>query len=113
VGLTSDQLALVRAEIGSAAPPSDADLDVIYARRGGLVGVVREVWNTRLTTLLAQPASFSIPGDYSQSTGENIRAITAKLEQWMNLPDTSDAIGAGGVGVGIGQLVRDTADPAR
>jgi hypothetical protein len=107
--MTSDQLALVRAEIGTAVPPSDADLQEIFARRGGLVGVVREVWKGRLTTLLATPASFTIPGEYGQSTGENIRAIREMLDRYALLPDSSNAIGGGGVSVV--KLVRY--DPAR
>lgn len=107
--MTLDQLALVRSEIGTTVPPSDVELQAIFARRGGLVGVVREVWQGRLTTLLATPASFTIPGEYGQSTGENIRAIRAELDKLASLPDSSNAIGLGGIAVA--RLVRS--DPAR
>lgn len=108
--LMPDRLALVRAEIGTQVPPSDDDLDEIYARRGGLVGVIREVWSGRLARLIATPASFTIPGDYGQSTGENIRAIREKLTAIAHLPDDSDEITTLDV-VTIAQLVR--ADRAR
>jgi hypothetical protein len=92
VALTEDELALVRDEIGIADPPSDSDLDDIHERRGGLVGVVRAVWAGRLADLLALPATFSVSGEYSQSTSANIEAIRKRLSELSGLPDDSDDI---------------------
>lgn len=96
--LDPDQLAIVRDEIGTADPPSDGDLDDIYDRKGGLVGVVRVVWAQRLANLLALPATFSVSGEYSQSTGDNIEAIQTRLKELSGLSDDSDEIPPTGVG---------------
>lgn len=112
MALTNEQRFLVRAEVGTRVPPSDDELDDIHDRRGGLVGVVREVWSTRLANLLATPATFAIPGDYSQSTGENIRALRALLDRLAGLPDDSDDLSVlAGEVVAVRQLVR--CEPAR
>lgn len=90
--LDLDQLALVRDEIGFTEPPSTPDLDDIYDRKGGLVGVVRVVWSQRLADLFANPASFSISGEYSQSTGDNMKYIQARLAELSGVADDSDEI---------------------
>lgn len=93
MALAEDELALVRAEIGAADPPSDSDLDDIHDRRGGLVGVVREIWASRLADFLADPASFSVDsGSYSQNAGKNIEAIQRRLGELSSYPDDSDDI---------------------
>lgn len=95
--LDSDQLALVRDEVGSVEPPSDADLDDIYDRKGGLVGTVRVVWAQRLANFLADPATFSVSGEYSQSTRDNIEGIQKRLAELSGLADDSDEIPPAGV----------------
>ena len=109
MALAPDELALVRAEIGDAEPPDDTDLDAIHERRGGLVGVVREVWAKRLADLLALPASFSVAGEYSQSTAANIDAITKRLAQLAPYDDDEDTIPGGAVTVvRVNRLVRSS-----
>jgi len=67
MALTQDQIVTIRRSVGSK--PDDAALDVIYARNGGSVDdLILEVLETRLADLRAAPDSFSIPGEYSQST---------------------------------------------
>lgn len=62
------------------SPPTDADLDDAADRLSGSVyQVAREYLRARLMTLVANPASFSIPGDYSQNTGENMRMIENRI----------------------------------
>jgi hypothetical protein len=96
VALTADQIALLRAELGVAEPPSDSDLDDIYLLRGGLVGVARHVWAGRLADFLAVPGAFTVVGDYSQSTAANITAIRQRLIDLAGYPDTSDDLPPGG-----------------
>ena len=111
-GLSPDQLSAVRDEIGST--PGDADLDDLYDRVGGLVGVVRAVWRARLAVFLAQPASVNIPGQVGISTAANIAAIERKLKALDGLDDTSDDLpsgdGSGGLPVRPYALVRDEQD---
>jgi hypothetical protein len=109
VALTADERALVRSEIGDAEPPTTTELDEIHERRGGLVGVVREVWSKRLADLLAEPASFSVAGQYSESSGDNIRAIQERLRALSGSADDSDVIPPMGVpAMRVYRLVRST-----
>lgn len=76
--LDANQLAVLRSRLGSNA--NEADLSARYDRLGDLVAVEHEVLSQRLADLLASPATFSVPGEYSQSTGENIRALQARID---------------------------------
>lgn len=96
MALTLDELALVRAEVGDTVPPSDDDLDEIHDRRGGLVGVVREVWSKRLADLLASPASFTVSGEYGQNVASNILGIQQRLRELAGADDTDNEIPPGG-----------------
>lgn len=114
MALTADQLLILRAELGDAVPPTDETLDQIYALRGGLVGVVRHVWQSRLANLLNSPASFAVPGEYSESQVANITAIQRRLLELAGYPDDSDEIppntGGGVPAVEIVPLVRGGQD---
>lgn len=90
MALAPDELTLVRLYVGEAEPPTDADLSAYHDSFGGLVGVVRAVWAARLSALLADPASFSIGGEYSQSTAANIKAYEERLKSLGNRPADSD-----------------------
>lgn len=109
MALDSEQLAEVRDEIGTIEPPSDSDLDDIHDRKGGLVGVVRAAWAQRLANLLAEPATFSVSGEYSQSVRDNIEGIQNRLKELAGVPDDSDEIPPPGLEVAVihsYQLVR-------
>ncbi len=80
MGLEYEDLQWVRNQIGDATPPTDATLDARYDALGDRTAVVKEVIDRRLANLLSDPASFSVSGEYSQSTEANIRALQAKLE---------------------------------
>lgn len=96
MGLTADQLSVLRAELGDIEPPDDGDLDDLFLQYGGLVGVVRHVWRQRLANLLTAPASFSVPGEYSQSVAANITAIERRLAELAGSSDDSDDLPPGG-----------------
>ena len=76
--LTDDQLALARVELGTDM--DEDDLQERYDRLGDLTAAIAEVLRQRLADLLAAPASFNTP-DYSQTTTENIKALTAQIER--------------------------------
>lgn len=112
MALTPDQLSIVRAEIGDAVPPEDGDLDDLHEQYGGLVGIVRHIWKHRLADLLADPASFTVPGEYGQNTTENIKAIQKRLFELASYADDGDLLPPGGVAVvtRFFQLVRQGQD---
>ena len=72
--------------------------------------VIQERLRIRLMTLASSPVSFSIPGDYSQNTAENIRLLNEKLAEVTVYVAGELEDGAPGA-LAIGQLVRD--DPSR
>lgn len=74
MALTQDQIVSIRRKVGNA--PDDATLNEIYARNGESIDdLVLEVLETRLATLRATPDSFSVPGEYSQSTKEQMKQL--------------------------------------
>jgi hypothetical protein len=78
VALTQDQVITIRRAVGDT--PDDAALEAIYARNGGSVGdLVLEVLERRLANLRAAPDSFSIPGEYSQSTKGQMDALEKQI----------------------------------
>lgn len=99
--LTDEQLIEIRVQIGDSTPPTDNDLDAIYVRKGDQQLVVAEVLTRRLANLLSDPASFSVSGEYSQSTSDNIKALR---EQLGNLPQVD--------GGGFGSIVQVFPQPS-
>ncbi len=84
MALTADQLVTIRRAVGNA--PTDAELDAIYLRTADVPELILEVLEIRLADMKRQPASFNIPGEYGQSTGDNISALER----------TVSALGGGG-----------------
>lgn len=78
MALTDEQLAYYRTQLGTVLDV--VDLETRYTRLGDDAAVAGEVLQQRLADLLAAPSSFAIPGEYSQSTTENIKAIRAQLD---------------------------------
>lgn len=95
MGLTAEQLRVVRTWVGTRTP-SDAELDEIFDRRGSsLSATVEEVLKTRYADLVATPATFSVSGEYSQSTIANMKALEKLIAAVDGLDD--DAIEDGGL----------------
>jgi hypothetical protein len=79
--LTTAQLFLIRRHVGDN--PDNATLDSIASRhKWDPDFVVLEVLETRYANLVANPSSFSVSGEYSQSTDGNLRALAKKIEEW-------------------------------
>lgn len=78
--LTADDLAEVRRLVGSAAPPTDADLDAIYDRLGTVEDVALEVLQGRYADLLAGPAKWSVEGDFSIDNSATINALGKQID---------------------------------
>ena len=77
--LTDDQRERLRAEIG--ANPTDEIVDSKFARLGSWRAVAVEVLERRLTDLIDSPATFSVGGEYGQSTSANIAALERKIKR--------------------------------
>lgn len=89
--LTLEQEKYLRTKVWSAVELSV--LQESYDRHGDLDAVAREILETRLADLLADPASFNVVGEYSQDTRTNIENIQTVLG---TLGGTSD-LGSGSV----------------
>lgn len=53
----------------------------MYDSLGSVAEVVRAVLRRRLTDLISQPASLTIPGDISVSRGANIKALQDRIAE--------------------------------
>lgn len=78
--LTTDELAAIRDEVGDTPP--DAELQAVYDRVEVVGAVIYSVLSRRLANLRANPAQFSVSGEYSQSTQANIAALEKQLSRW-------------------------------
>lgn len=91
--LTLPEEKYLRTKVGSAV-----DLAVLqesFDRLGDLDAVAREILETRLADLLADPASFTVVGEYSQDVSANIKSIQETLG---SLGGVSD-LGSGAVSI--------------
>ncbi len=88
--LTGSELMYTRRRVGLL--PVDADLQTIYDAYEAegvdqpLEWMILGVLETRLAELIRNPASFNVAGEYSQSTGENIKALQEQVDAqraWM------------------------------
>lgn len=77
MALTTDQLVHIRRSVGNT--PDDAELNSIYDRVGDVDELILEVLETRLANLKAQPDSFSVPGEYSQSTSKQMEMLEGQI----------------------------------
>jgi hypothetical protein len=81
VPLSLGDLAVVRSHVGQTTPPSDDDLRVIYDRLGSPEATALEVLRGRLADMLANPARFTVDGDYTSDHAANIKGLTVKIAE--------------------------------
>jgi hypothetical protein len=97
VTLTAAQLAEIRDWV-TWDPPTDSDLQATYTGLGFQWAVVVRYLRRRLQEFIANPAQFSLPGDYSQNTAANISALRDSLSRAEGLLAVEMAeAGSGGV----------------
>lgn len=101
--LTADQLRYLHDHLGASA--DEDDLQERYTRLGDLGLVVVEVLQRRLADLAATPAQFSVSGEYSQNTAENIKLLTSKLADFA----AGDTVG----GMSVVRVARAASQPCR
>lgn len=83
------------------------DLEARYDRLGSVHKVALEVLRQRLADLLAAPSSFSIDGDYSQTTSvETLTTLRRQIGELEGLIAGDDPDALAGV-VSTGSLVRE------
>lgn len=98
MALTDSQTAFFDRKLGRGTWTTD-DIEPRLVRNGyDLTATVREVIEGRLAALRAQPATFAVPGEYSQSTAANIASYETILADL----GTSDA----GGGISVGRIMR-------
>lgn len=87
--LSDGELAWIREYVGDL--PADGVLIDTLNEEGvdTKEGVVRRVLTKRLANLVARPADFTVPGEYSQNTTANIKAIQDMLK---GLPSVAEVI---------------------
>jgi hypothetical protein len=84
-GSFGDALPWIRSEVGNT--PDDDALQAIYDRHEAnsvfnpALATVVEVSRGRLANFSANPATFNVEGDYSQSTAANITALQKQLDR--------------------------------
>lgn len=107
MALTADELIYIRSEIGTQEPPDDLELEDSYERHGSVYAVIAEVFRQRIAELLAKPTQFTIPGDYSENTSENLKTLRDRLKVMESLTESEEEIlGEAPDGLQSGRLVR-------
>lgn len=101
MALTDDQAAFFDSKLGPGTW-DPADLEARLTRTGSEVYAAREVLEGRLAAFSAQPAQYTLPGDYQQSTQANISALRETLKDLPAppLPPPPDG-GSGGAAAAI------------
>lgn len=77
---TDDEMAVLRVWV-PWKPPADGTLEDSYARLGGIYQVAEEEIRRRLHERMAEPDSFTIPGDYAQRTGDAMTQLREALAE--------------------------------
>lgn len=95
----AEQLAAIRTWVGST--PDDNALNVIWDRLLSVPAVALEVLGQRQADFEKAPESLSVVGDFSQSTGTNIRSLNDKIAQLTALVSSDSASG-----IGVSRLAR-------
>jgi hypothetical protein len=99
VALDPDVLAEIREHVGSA--PSDAEVEAVYTRKDEagveddklVASTALSILRQRRAEFTILPSSFTVPGDWSQSTAGNLTALDAKIAEL----EAETGEGAGGV----------------
>lgn len=77
--LTVEQLAEIREWVGST--PDDATVEATFDALGGVRDTIRRILRMRRADMIANPSQFAIPGEYSQSTVQNLKSIDELLAE--------------------------------
>lgn len=93
MALTDAQTATLNQTLGPGTwDDDDPGVEVRLARLGNIQFVAREIAEERLALLRQQPAQFTLPGDYQQSTAENIHALERLVASLPAGPGSAGAV---------------------
>lgn len=76
MALTVAQVAYFKSQLGSTI--NEPDLEARLLRLGTQEQAAAEAIEQMIADLLAKPASFAVPGEYSEDRSANIKALTDK-----------------------------------
>jgi hypothetical protein len=107
--LTQTELDLLRDRLPDETNPTDNQLQTAFDGLGDVAQVALRFLRRRLALLVAQPAQFGVPGEYSQNTGAN---ITALREMIADIEANGLSPSVGGL-LEVSQLVRPDAERGR
>ena len=78
MALTTEQVAYFKTKLGSTI--DQVDLEERLLRLGTQEQAAVEALDQKVADLLNKPASFSVPGEYTEDRSANIKALTAQAE---------------------------------
>lgn len=99
MALSTAQLLEVRRSIGADTPPTDDDLNALYAELGTVELVAYQVLAERLAAMRAKPAEVVYDGDVTERWGTNLKHLEAEVERLAN-------VAGGPSSISTGQLIR-------
>lgn len=93
--MADERAEAIRRHIGTASPPTDAELIAAYDRLGSAEAVALPILETRLADMVDNPAKWSVDGDFDRDHTENLKALRAKVAELQGIvPDASgDLVG--------------------
>lgn len=77
--MTAAELLAIRASVGDAEPPTDAELTALLDTLGAPEQVASHVLGQRLATLLAQPTKVTYDGDTTEDWSGTIVALRLQI----------------------------------
>ena len=90
--MTPEDLAAIRALIGSKTPPTDADLTLAFDRLGSVNAVALEVLEGRYADLISSPAKWAVEADFSVDNTETIKHLAGVIADIKGRLNTAPAI---------------------
>lgn len=75
--ISEADLAVLRSHVGSEPP--DEDLRLRYERTGSVERTAYEILRGRYADMLANPAKWSVDGDFTKDHTENLKALQGQL----------------------------------
>lgn len=79
--LTDEEFRTIRTWLVWLTDADRATSDLIFANHGNIWACIEEGLRERLMQLIADPAQFSVNGEYSQNTTANIEALQGLLAE--------------------------------
>lgn len=79
--LDADTIRRIREHIGDGEPPTNVELEAIYADHGSVEGVAQAVLRKRLAELLDGPGQYRIEGVYAEDNHWTIAGLQRAIDE--------------------------------